>query len=381
MKRHVIFDFDDTISSGYEHNQQLFVDTFLPHKPDIDQEYVRMVHYSSRGRSMDEQFKNVIDKFHLKVSVEQLAAENEELHKQNASEMKMFPGLEDLFKHFKSMGMIVSLCTNRAKGSLELILTKNKMLHHFDNVISCRDEGYEKPDPYCLNMLLDKYPDIDKSEAIFFGDSKTDADFANNAGIDFLVIDHYLNKKSFYLMALNLFAGNEDELLAEVDKNNKEIGAIFRADAHRDPSRYHRSASILVFNSKGQIVLNKRSKFKLVDQGKWDLTGGHQAFGMTIKQAAETELYEELGIQAKLHAIRVGLRQDEKQSEYYHLFYTVHDGPYTSQPQEVEEIKAFDCQKLLDGKYDKTHEFLYYVKERVKETKSVWEKLANGSHK
>jgi len=52
---------------------------------------------------------------------------------------------------------------------------------------------------------MKKYPDIKVEETIYFGDSKTDAEFAQNAGIDYLVIDHYLNKKQFYSMILNSF--------------------------------------------------------------------------------------------------------------------------------------------------------------------------------
>lgn len=38
-----------------------------------------------------------------------------------------------------------------------------------------------------------------------------------------------------------------DEILVEVDKNDKEIGEITKRDAHNDSSRYHRAAHIMVF--------------------------------------------------------------------------------------------------------------------------------------
>lgn len=377
MKKHIVFDFDDTISSAYSHNQQLFLETFLKHYPDIDQDFVRQVHYTSRGKSMDLQFLEVIKKFKLKVKLEDLVEENELLHQKLAIEVKIFDGFIDIVKHFKSLGKTISVCSNRARGSMEIILKANGLMEYLDNVVSCKDVGHEKPDPYCLNQLIDKYPGIKKEEVIYFGDSKTDAEFATNAGIDYLVIDHYLNNKQFYLVALNSFAGGEDELLVEVDKNNKEVGAIFKADAHVSPSRFHRSVSILVFNSKGQVILQKRSQFKAVDKGKWDLAGGHQTFGQTIQQTADIELKEELGIKAELEFIRTGLRQDKTQSEFFNLYYAVHDGPYKASLNEVETVQPFDCQKILDGKYDKGYEFVSYLVERVNESKPIWSKLSS----
>lgn len=376
MKKHIIFDFDDTVSSAYEHNQQLFVDTFLPYKPDIDQDFVRKVHFSKRGTSMDVQFREVVNKFGLKVSVDKLVRENELLHQKRANNIKIFDGFEELLKHFKKLGKVVSICTNRETGSLNKILKRNNMAKYFDNVISCKDRGHEKPDPFLLLELIDKYPNIRREEVIYFGDSKTDAEFAQNANVDYLIIDHYLNKKQFYTMVLGSFAGIEDELLVEVDENDKEVGVVYKMDAHTNSSRYHRAASILVFNRRGDIILQKRSSLKAVDPGKWDLTGGHQTYGQTIDQTAGLELMEELGIKSKLLYIRKGLKQDENQSEFYYLYYTINDGPYKLDMHEVDEVKAFKCEKLIKHGYDKEYVFLNYVYERVEELRAVWEKLS-----
>ena len=72
------------------------------------------------------------------------------------------------------------------------------------SAISCTDAGHEKPDPYCLNKIIAESGKA-KSEFIYFGDSKTDYEFAKAAGIDFLIVDHYLNEKKFYKMMLELF--------------------------------------------------------------------------------------------------------------------------------------------------------------------------------
>lgn len=289
----------------------------------------------------------------------------------------MYEGFEDILKHFKKLGKTISLCTNRAKGSLKLILERNKLTQYFDNVISCKDAGHEKPDPYCLAKLLEKYPNIKREEIIYFGDSKTDAEFAQNAGIDYLVIDHYLNKKQFYVLILGSFAGGEDELLVETNKDDKDTGVIYKLDAHSDPSRYHRAAHIMLFNSKGQVVLQKRSLSKTYDPGAWDMPGGHQTYGQTIEQTAQIEMMEEMGIQPKLTFVRKWVKHDGKQSEWCYLYYAIDDGPsYKFDEHEVAEVKGFNCQRLLNHEYDKEFVILEHVYKYVEELKDVWSKLS-----
>jgi len=375
MKKHIIFDFDDTISSAYEHNQQLFVDTFLKHKSDIDQDYVRKVHFVNRGTSMELQFNEVIKKFDMKISSQQLVEENEKLHRQKAGEITIFAGFEDILKHFEKLGKIISLCTNRAEGSLKIILKNNNMEKYFDNVVSCKDEKHEKPDPYCLNQLLKKYPKISKEETIYYGDSKTDAEFAQNAGIDYLVIDHYLNKKQFFTLALSTFAGGEDELLVEVNKNDQDIGVIYKMEAHSDITRFHRAAHVMLFNSKGNAILQQRSLSKSFDPGAWDMPGGHQTFGQTIEQTATIELSEEMGIKPELNFVKKRLKQDDIQSEWGYLYYAISDGPYKYDEHEVAKVKEFDCQKLLNHEYDKDCPILKHIYIYIEELRNIWEPL------
>lgn len=212
-KKHIVFDFDDTLSPSYELNQQLFVDTFTPFYPDINQDYLRKFHYERRGTGMLEQFQDIVTKFELDKDAQELLEFNKIIHQKSAPKMGIFEGVEKMLKHFKSRNKIISICSNRDTESLNIVLEKHNLAKYFDNTISCHSEGYDKPNPYCLEKLLEKYPDIKASETIYFGDSKTDADFATNAGIDFLVIDHYLNRKVFYQLIIESFADSEKENL------------------------------------------------------------------------------------------------------------------------------------------------------------------------
>ena len=176
-------------------------------------------------------------------------------------------------------------------------------------------------------------------------------------------------------LAIRTRNSSQDELIVEVDKNNKEIGVIVKREAHANPKRYHRAAHIMIFTSKGELVLHKRSLNKVTGAGKWDMIGGHQSAGLTIEQTAKQELAEELGSSASLHFSKISLMQTKEQSEYNYLYWGVDDGPYGFDRNEVAEVKIFDCEKLLKHGYDNKYEILKHVFDYTKLLKPVWTKL------
>lgn len=204
MKKHFVFDFDDTISSSYDFNQDMFYKTFLPYYPSIDEKLVRAIHKDNRGKGMDYLFKLVIDAFNLELDEKLLTKENEDLHLKNYHEMTLFKGVKELFEILKERGKKISICTNRQYDSLNAMLEYGDLKKYLDNVISCKDEGHEKPDPKCLLDLVEKDKG-EKDSFIYFGDSKTDYEFASNAGIDFVIVDQYINGKNFYNMIIKAF--------------------------------------------------------------------------------------------------------------------------------------------------------------------------------
>ena len=206
-KKHFVFDLDDTLTDSYEFNQQMFVESFSPYL-DITrkktEKYLRDLHYCNRGASMTLQFSMAINKYSLNVRADKLVKDNEKLHICNLQCIKMFDAVEDFIKILKANNKKVYICSNRQMSSLVKIINNNGIGKHLDRIISCGDEGHEKPDPYCLKKLINKAKDI-KEKFIYFGDSKTDYEFAQNAGIDCVIIDHYLNDKKFYLRMLESF--------------------------------------------------------------------------------------------------------------------------------------------------------------------------------
>ncbi len=167
----------------------------------------------------------------------------------------------------------------------------------------------------------------------------------------------------------------QDEILVEVDADNNEIGKIEKRVAHNTTERYHRAAHIMIFNTHGQVVLQKRSKNKERGAGKRDMPGGHQAYGHTMEQTARQELIEEMWVETTLTLQRIGLKQTSTQSERYYLFSGISDGPFGFDKNEVEAVACFDCEKLLAGEYDGEYDILPHVYEYTQELRGVREIL------
>lgn len=115
---------------------------------------------------------------------------------------------------------------------------------------------------------------------------------------------------------------NQEELFPIVDKDGNITGSITRGEAHDGSKVLHPVVHLHVFNSKGELYLQKRPTWKDIQPGKWDTAcGGHVELGENVEMALKREVKEELGITDFLpetlgHYIFEGKR--EKELVYVH---------------------------------------------------------------
>ncbi len=84
-----------------------------------------------------------------------------------------------------------------------------------------------------------------------------------------------------------------------VNERDEEIGTCEKLAAHREGGRLHRAFSILVFNARGEILLQRRAAGKYHFAGLWSNTCcGHPRPGEETVAAAQRRLAEEFGIDA-----------------------------------------------------------------------------------
>lgn len=86
-----------------------------------------------------------------------------------------------------------------------------------------------------------------------------------------------------------------------VDEWDVSIGSMEKLAAHKE-GRLHRAFSIFVFNSKGELLIQKRAAHKYHCGGLWSNTccSHPQPEETDITSAAEERLFEEMGITCKL---------------------------------------------------------------------------------
>ena len=86
-----------------------------------------------------------------------------------------------------------------------------------------------------------------------------------------------------------------------VDKNGNKTGKILTQIESRDinnipTGQYISVVGVVIINENNEILLQKRSKCKKVNPGKWGICGGKVEIGETTLDAGIRETFEEIGI-------------------------------------------------------------------------------------
>ena len=89
---------------------------------------------------------------------------------------------------------------------------------------------------------------------------------------------------------------NQEEVFDVVDAEDRVIGQATRGEVHRRGLR-HRSVHVFLFNSHGELFLQKRAATKDTFPGCYDSSAsGHLNAGESYDACAVRELEEELGV-------------------------------------------------------------------------------------
>jgi len=136
-----------------------------------------------------------------------------------------------------------------------------------------------------------------------------------------------------------------EEIFDVVDENDRVIGQAPRSVVHAQKLA-HRAVHVFVFNSRGELLLQKRSARK--DEYPLCYTSsasGHLGAGETYEAAAPRELEEELGLSARLEWLAKFSAGPDTSQEHTVLYCTTTD----VLPQfDVDEIDAISFHPIDD---------------------------------
>ena len=136
-----------------------------------------------------------------------------------------------------------------------------------------------------------------------------------------------------------------------VDEQDKEVGVIEKMQAHIE-GRLHRAISVFIFNSKNELLLQKRADGKYHSAGLWTNTCcSHPMPGETVADAATRRLNEEMGMKCVLQKsftfiYKALLDHDLTEYEYDHVLTGITDEEPTPNPTEVAAWKYVNIENL-----------------------------------
>ena len=100
-----------------------------------------------------------------------------------------FEGISELLKDLKKAGYIVCLASNKPQMLLEHVIDEKFPDIKFDLRLGQRAGIPEKPNPYCLYEVMDKFS-LAKKDCLYVGDSVYDYETAKNGNIDCCIVKY-----------------------------------------------------------------------------------------------------------------------------------------------------------------------------------------------
>lgn len=128
---------------------------------------------------------------------------------------------------------------------------------------------------------------------------------------------------------MNMKCDNSEEIFPVVDEQGNILGAATRGECHGGSRLLHPVVHLHVFNSQGDLYLQRRPLWKDIQPGRWDTAvGGHVDLGESVDMALRREAREELGLEGFVaEPLSTYVFESARERELVYTFCTTWDGP------------------------------------------------------
>jgi isopentenyl-diphosphate delta-isomerase len=161
---------------------------------------------------------------------------------------------------------------------------------------------------------------------------------------------------------------DQEEVVVLVDKNDKVIGSMDKLKAH-EQGALHQAISIIVFNKKGQMLLQQRAEKKYHWANIWSNTVcTHPRENESHQASAERRLVEELGFSTELNEVFSFIYKAEDASsgliehEYDHVFIGEYEGVIPFNEDEVQAVQWIEVADLLEDVKQDPEKYSFWFK-------------------
>lgn len=140
----------------------------------------------------------------------------------------------------------------------------------------------------------------------------------------------------------------QEEIFPLVDAEGNVVGQASRSECHSGSKLLHPVIHLHVFNSKGELYLQYRSKTKDIQPDKWDSSvGGHIDLGELPTEAAHREAREEIGLHnLTIYYIQKYIIETNVERELTYCYYAQTDDVPVVDNKEVEAGRFWTIEEV-----------------------------------
>lgn len=152
-----------------------------------------------------------------------------------------------------------------------------------------------------------------------------------------------------------------------VDAEDNALGTMEKMEAHRK-GLLHRAFSVVLLNSKGEVLLQKRASSKYHSGGLWTNTCcSHPLPGESLSHATQRKLQQEMGICPPIEPAfkfiyRVELEKDLVEHEFDHVFAGTFDGEPRINKDEVDDWKFVNLAQLRQDTLENPDRYTHWFR-------------------